>query len=81
MQVSEVCEMKHLEKILEKELDSDKEYLVNINTDANHVAADEEHDHRDEQHGHLPVPALPAGDSEVPVGGVPDGLPHHEVHD
>ena len=58
------------------------DHLIDINTDSDHVAANEEDDHSDEQHGYLLIPSLPAGDPvPVPAGGPPDRLPQHQVHD
>ena len=57
------------------------DHLIDINTDSDHVAANEEDDHSDEQHGNLLVPPLPAGDPAVPARGPPDRLPQHQVHD
>ena len=52
-QVSKVCQVKD---------------LVNIDTDSDHVAPDEENHHRDEQHGNLLVPPLAAGHPAISIG-------------
>ena len=43
-------------------------HLVDVDTDSDHVAANEKDDHGDEQHGNLLVPPLAAGHPAISIG-------------
>ena len=56
-------------------------YLISVDTNSDHITANEDYNNSDEEHGHLPVSPLPLGYPAVPHGDHADLSVHLGVKD